>query len=77
MKASRIAGGHGSTAFNPKEILKSIEQLPKIREWTGGQATALAFTGIKDTLICFDDLERKGEGLGFREIFGLASSLKE
>ncbi|WP_340586144.1 hypothetical protein [Erythrobacter alti] len=32
---------------------------------------------VRNQLICFDDLERAGNGLGTREILGLASLLKE
>ncbi|WP_156313551.1 hypothetical protein [Erythrobacter sp. SG61-1L] len=32
---------------------------------------------VRDQLICFDDLERAGTGLGTREVLGLASLLKE
>ncbi len=76
VKSSDIASRQGKS-FNPREILKNVEKLPKVREWTGGLASSLAFLGIRDTLICFDDLERRGEGFDFREIFGLMSILKE
>ncbi len=32
---------------------------------------------IKDTLICIDDLERKGKNLSIKDIFGLLNFLKE
>ena len=35
------------------------------------------FMSIKDTLICIDDLERKGKNLSIKDIFGLLSFLKE
>lgn len=37
----------------------------------------LAFSSIRDTIICFDDLERKSKNLEITEIFGLADLLKE
>ncbi len=37
----------------------------------------IAFQNFSNTLICFDDLERKGSNIEIKEIFGLASFLKE
>ena len=45
-----------------------------------GYATLLrsgTFYFVRDTLICIDDLERKGGGLAVRDIMGLVSYLKE
>ncbi|PEQ10352.1 hypothetical protein B2G71_22885 [Novosphingobium sp. PC22D] len=36
-----------------------------------------AILTVRNQLICFDDLERAGDGLGTREVLGLASLLKE
>ena len=36
-----------------------------------------AFLLVRDTLICIDDLERKGTGLDVRDVMGLISFLKE
>ena len=38
---------------------------------------SLAFLSIKNTLICIDDLERKGKNLDIKDILGLVSLLKE
>src|SRR4051794_36848323 len=73
--ASDVAKGDGKS-FNIKKAMKDIERLPKVREWTGGLASEVAFLAIRDALICFDDLERKGDGLDFKDIFGLVSILK-
>lgn len=36
-----------------------------------------AFLGVRNQLICFDDLERAGSALDLRDVLGLASFLKE
>jgi len=38
---------------------------------------SLAFMSIRDTLICIDDLERRGKALSARDVLGLVSMLKE
>lgn len=38
---------------------------------------AFSFMSITDTLICIDDLERKGSGLALKDVLGLVSLLKE
>lgn len=38
---------------------------------------ASSFLAVRDQLICLDDLERKGDGLKIKELFGLVSYLKE
>gem|GEM_PF-5783593 len=37
----------------------------------------IGFTHIKDAIICIDDIERKGEDLCIKDVFGLISELKE
>ena len=37
----------------------------------------VGFQFVKNTIVCFDDLERKGQDLNIKEIMGLASVLKE
>lgn len=37
----------------------------------------IAFLSLENTIICIDDLERKGEGLEIKDIMGLVSLLKE
>jgi len=38
---------------------------------------SLSFLSITETLICIDDLERKGKGLDIKDLLGLVSLLKE
>lgn len=60
-----------------KQLGKGLEGVPILREWTGGMAGTALFMLLKDTLICFDDIERKGDGLATKDLIGLASLLKE
>lgn len=64
-------------AKDAKKILKDIERLPILKDKTSGALGTVMFRFIKDTLICLDDLERRGSGLGIKDILGLASLLKE
>ncbi len=60
-----------STALGKKclEIFKSKSNSHTIE--------SLAFLSVRNTLICIDDLERKGEGLKLKDVLGLVSLLKE
>src|ERR1044072_3032613 len=64
-------------AKDAKKILKDVEKLPILKEKAGGALGTVMFRFIKDTLICFDDFERRGNGLGIKDVLGLASQLKE
>ncbi|OJU31998.1 MAG: hypothetical protein BGN99_03440 [Alphaproteobacteria bacterium 65-37] len=44
---------------------------------TAAVAQSLAFLSLKETLVCIDDLERKGRNLSIKDILGLVSHLKE
>lgn len=77
---SKSAGAEdGVSAFfsGLKQLVKGAENVPALREWTGGMAGTALFLLLKDTLICFDDIERKGDGLATKDLLGLASLLKE
>jgi hypothetical protein len=43
----------------------------------GGAVTRLMLLTIRNQVICFDDLERRGVGLNLNDVLGLASHLKE
>jgi hypothetical protein len=62
--------------INAKGLVKYLKRLPKLKDWSA-VASAAAFRMVTNTLVCLDDLERKGNGLGTREILGLVSLLKE
>ena len=38
---------------------------------------SIAFFSVKGTIICLDDLERRGDKLSDKDLMGLASQLKE
>ena len=59
-----------------RKILPFISQIPFLKNYFGGIGPAF-FLSIHKTIICFDDIERKGTGLEIRDILGLASTLKE
>lgn len=53
-----------------------FEKLPVIKDFSS-EMRSLAFLSLRNTLICIDDLERKGYGLKVGDILGLISQLKE
>ncbi len=59
-----------------RKASKFIPQLPYLKE-ISAPFDYIAFNCTKDTLICFDDIERRSEGLEIKEIFGLCNYLKE
>ncbi len=42
-----------------------------------GTTSFLGYFSIKESIICIDDIERRGDKLAVRDVFGLISSLKE
>lgn len=54
-----------------------IKSVPYLGVLPVGLATALAFSAVKNAVICFDDIERKSESLNMKDLLGLAASLKE
>lgn len=60
-------GRHSIKLFKGAPIVKSFS--PSIE--------AISFLSLNKTLICIDDLERKGKGLDVKDILGLISLLKE
>lgn len=62
---------------NLKSLAKGLENIPAIRDYTGGMISAFLHHLLDNTLVCFDDLERRGDGLAIKDVFGLASVLKE
>jgi hypothetical protein len=59
-----------------RKALEFGRQLPVVTEYVGSIGGAW-FLLVKNQVICFDDLERKGDGLNVRDVLGLASLLKE
>lgn len=60
-------GRHSVSLFKGAPIVKSFS--PAIE--------AISFLSLNSTLICIDDLERKGKGLEIKDVLGLVSLLKE
>jgi hypothetical protein len=61
--------------FSRKSLLH-IFSLPKLNSF-GALVHTVSFSSVKDALICLDDIERKGNFLSTKDIFGLVSYLKE
>jgi hypothetical protein len=59
-----------------RKSLWFVQQIPFVKNYVGGMGPVW-FMSVKDTIICLDDIERRGKGLHIRDIMGLASTLKE
>jgi hypothetical protein len=64
-------------ASDIKKDLSGLEKIPFLRNYTGGLVGDFAFKTVKNSIICFDDFERKSKSLEINEVLGLASLLKE
>jgi hypothetical protein len=53
-----------------------LQQLPWVRNHIGGLGPTW-FLLVKNTLICVDDIERRGKGLSVRDVLGLITHLTE
>jgi hypothetical protein len=61
-----------------RDFADKAESIPKVADWSGGAVIEkVLFDGVEDTLVCIDDLERRGEDLKMRDLLGLASMMKE
>lgn len=78
------------TTESLQDVLKGAEALVRKGSWlvniaatlfgygaAGAVATRFMFWTIRNQIVCFDDLERKGPGLHLGDVLGLASHLKE
>lgn len=61
--------------FGPK-YLPFLKDLPIIKGFSSA-IDSLSFLTITDTIICIDDLERRGNSLQIKDVLGLISLLKE
>lgn len=73
----RITAFARKNATTGTAVLKSAPGLGKFVEAAEPIVQSLSFLSVRDQLICFDDLERKGAGLSVRDVLGLANHLKE
>ena len=68
-----------------KEVRKAgsfgvVSAITSAVPWTSGSQKLIhnaTFLFVKDQIVCFDDIERAGDGLKSKDILGLASLLKE
>jgi hypothetical protein len=58
-------------------LLKEFGKVPVIEKYGGGSIGSLLFAAVRDTLVCIDDIERRGSRLEITDILGLATQLKE
>ena len=59
-----------------KWLLPFFQQLPWIKNQVG-VVSSLWFHWVKDTIVCIDDIEWRGDKLSIRDVLGLVSYLKE
>src|SRR5262249_21129001 len=59
-----------------RKSLWFLQQVPLVKNYVGGLGPVW-FLSVKQTVICIDDIERRGAGLTVRDVMGLASHLKE
>jgi hypothetical protein len=60
-----------------RKLLNSVLSLPPIKTYTGDIFSSAWFLSVRETIVCIDDIERRGKGLEARQLLGLVSSLKE
>jgi hypothetical protein len=59
-----------------RKSLSFIQQIPIVKNYLGPLGPAWFLT-VRNTIVCVDDIERRGANLSTREVLGLASMLKE
>ncbi len=59
-----------------RKSVSFLQQIPRVTTYIGSLAPAW-FLSVRNTVICIDDIERRGSNLTVREVLGLASMLKE
>ena len=52
-----------------------IQQIPLVKNHLG--SLPVWFFSVSGTIVCLDDIERRGANLSFRDVFGLTLTLKE
>ena len=53
-----------------------LQHLPKVKDFAAA-VQSLSFLSVRNTIICIDDLERKGGHLPTKDVLGLISQLKD
>jgi hypothetical protein len=59
-----------------RKSLSLLQQMPFVKSYVGSLGPAWFLT-VRNTIVCVDDIERRGANLSTREVLGLASMLKE
>jgi hypothetical protein len=59
-----------------RKALSAIGSTPFVKTYVGGIAPVW-FSTVRESLICIDDFERRGNGLDVRDVLGLINQLKE
>jgi hypothetical protein len=59
-----------------RKSLWFLQTVPLINNYIGGLGPVW-FLSVKNTIICVDDIERRGDSLSIRDVLGLVSNLKE
>jgi uncharacterized protein YaaR (DUF327 family) len=59
-----------------RKALWFLQQIPLVKNNVGGLGPVW-FLSVKDTIVCVDDIERRGNSLSARDVMGLVSTLKE
>lgn len=73
-RAMRVAPKAGAAL---EELLRNVPYLRTLSAAGGALARAVAFEVVRDALVCFDDLERRGDGLRLADVLGLATQLRD
>lgn len=61
-----------------RKILTHARKLPKVGDYFSSDAVSFAsFLTIRNQIVCFDDIERRGKNLELSDILGLVSFLRE
>lgn len=74
---SNLVGSIGAAGKKgAKNLLGLAQQTPFLRNYLGGIAPVW-FAAVTRTIVCIDDLERRGKELSVRDVLGLINNLKE
>jgi hypothetical protein len=61
-----------------RKLTRLVQSVSYVKSFIGVDATTiLSFLTIRDQIICFDDLERRGQRLDIGDVLGLVSFLRE
>jgi hypothetical protein len=70
--------GYGNQAFQQsKKLVGALATVPKVGDAINKVSSPFLFSSIRTQIVCIDDLERRGNGLSVKDVFGLASYLRE